>query len=136
MDTKYVSEVDDFQYRPPEVVPYVGSLGRRTPRVGLSAVVSRELRELPVATRAMSTQRSDTTSSTEVASTNRTAGAPELYSGLVSVYVYRVFDVAVIVIRVVHVDGGVRTWTLMFSSWRYPLTFSAYEIQLGRALFW
>jgi len=58
-------------------------------------------------------------------------GDPELYSEAVREYVYNVFDVAATVIRVVHADGGVRTWTLMSSSCRYPLTFSVYTSPEG-----
>src|SRR5213594_131269 len=53
-----------------------------------------------------------------VASTKRIEGAPELYSVDVSAYVWAVpgSEVAVIVIRLFHVAGGVRTWTFTFSS--------------------
>ena len=57
------------------------------------------------------------------ASVNRIAGEPELYSADVIAYVYNVFVVAEITIRVFHVEGGVSTCTLMFSSSRYPFTF-------------
>src|SRR5213593_2747201 len=76
-------------------------------------------------------KKSDSGPPTPLASTKRTAGAPLANSEFVSVYVYIVFVIADTVIRVVHVAGGVRTWTLMFSSVRYPLTCNVCESTPG-----
>src|SRR5213594_3752662 len=69
-----------------------------------------------VTTTERSMKTSDWVVSTAAGSTRRIAGVPPLYSAFVRTYVISVLLVAVTVRRVVHVEGGVSTWTLMFSS--------------------